>query len=195
MRFRLIWILCFVLFAHSEARADLSFTMVEDGSDVVLTGSGTVDLTDMGRRGTFTKGAEAFPVLSIFVTGSATPATVELRTGGAIGPNSFGAGSTRVSASFGSGDTFGLNGPPANSSQFGGLWLPNGYSSGSFLSGSSTYSNHSYDSLGITPGDYSWTVKNNTVTLSVVPSPIPEPGVFLLSSMATSLLLLRRKRS
>lgn len=106
----------------------------------------------------------------------------------AIGPASaIGTGSATIFASSKSGTkSIGLQ----NSTQ---IKLQENYVSGADISGTATYNDHSFSSLGITPGTYVWTMtgSNDTVTLSV----IPEPSTTVLAGLACGLGLFRRRRA
>ena len=83
------------------------------------------------------------------------------------GPSSFGPGTSEVDATSGSGDILGLT--PVGE----GLVVPDGYTSGSPLSSSSTYSGETFASIGMTPGTYVWTWGSggsaDSMTLNIIP--------------------------
>ncbi|HEY2049289.1 MAG TPA: PEPxxWA-CTERM sorting domain-containing protein [Caulobacteraceae bacterium] len=85
------------------------------------------------------------------------------------GPASFGPGGISFAAGS-TGDSVFLWG--ANDD----LWLPAGYVSGAALSATTTYAGASLSSLGLTPGDYIYTLPTgDTLTLEVG---VPEPGAW-----------------
>ena len=149
-----------------SAKANFIATMNQVGTDVVVTGSGTIDLTG----------------LSFFANGTAPAAMIipiqrELVLnygpiqlyGNISGPFSFGSGGTTL-ASSSSGDAVGLDVFYGNL-----LFVPSGYVSGSPLSDTSTYNNATLASLGVTPGTYIWTwgtgIHADSFTLQIVPEP------------------------
>jgi hypothetical protein len=158
----------------SPAWAGYTVTLVQQGSDVVATGSGPIDLTGLTFFATFTaSNAEVQPNAAIIATGPATGASYDTYTG-LTGPMSFGGGTNTV-ANSGSGDLVVLNGTFMG----GALGVPHSYVSGTALSDSSTYDNQTFSSLGVTPGTYEWTWgtgANQSFTLVAV----PEPPVWLL---------------
>jgi hypothetical protein len=171
----------------SRAEASVVIDILQDGPNVVATGSGTVDLTDLTYRG----GAGSTPSGEVVGKNGA----VEVGAGrvilysGVSGPDSFGTGS--ASGSSGSGDTFGLIGDA------GALLVPNGYSSGSALSGSSTFDSATIASLGLTPGRYvyTWGSKASADSLTVNIGTVPELPTWAMMIAGLSILgaLYRRR--
>lgn len=76
------------------------------------------------------------------------------------------------------------------------LMVPQGYRSGSLLYGSMTFSDSTFESLGLTPGIYEWTWGNaasgtfDSVQLVVVPEPSPSA----LAAVGVAALLVLRRR-
>ena len=79
------------------------------------------------------------------------------------------------------------------------LFVPSGYLSGNPLSGTSTYNNATFASLGVTPGTYVWSwgtgLPNQNFTLQIGPAGVPDGGstVSLLGCALLGLAALRRK--
>lgn len=119
----------------SELRADSIFNISEIGGDIVFMGSGSVDLAGLTKIDTATS-ARVNPS-SLFRTGPTSFTAVDLYLGSVTGPNFLGPGSTTFCATSGNGDLLGLNGPSLGSSAA--LILPDGYTTGSTLTASSTY--------------------------------------------------------
>jgi hypothetical protein len=171
-----------------SAKANFIATMNQVGTDVVVTGSGTIDLTG----------------LSFFANGSA-PAAMIIPIQGLLylndgpvdvyanisGPFSFGmGGTTRASSS--SGDAVGLDGLGSNR-----LFVPSGYLSGNPLSDTSTYSNATLASVGVTPGTYIWTwgtgIHADSFTLQIVPEPSTS-ALLGLTGIGAGVMAYRRRK-
>ena len=149
-------------------------TLVQQGSNVVATGSGTIDLAGLSFLGGAATTTETNPKFAEIFTGPAGGHPVDDYTG-FTGPASFGSGGLTF-ASSGSGDIVGIAGVDND------LVVPQGYVSGSALSDSSTYDNKTFSSLGVTPGSYVWTwgsgatADSFTLTIGAVAVPAPVIG-------------------
>jgi hypothetical protein len=79
------------------------------------------------------------------------------------------------------------------------LKVPAGYVSGSPLSGTSTWSSSTFDSLGMTKGTYVWSWgagalgAGDTLTLIVDADAVPEPTAAALALTALCLTISRRR--
>ena len=180
---RRIWfsILAAVCLFGPQVQANFIATIQDSGTNLVVTGSGSIDLTGLS----VASSGGARPVIE--------PSTGRLGIGslnldpvffyaGFIGPASFGSGGLRFPADSGSGDKVGID------NEIGFLFVPFGYTSGAFLSSTSTFNNTSLSSLGIIPGIYTWTWGTGTNADSFniyagVPVPngsVPEAGSSLM---------------
>jgi hypothetical protein len=174
--------------AVPTAQAGYVVTLTQEGTDVVATGSGPIDLTGLGFN--FPSGAAAFisPDSGAIFTG---PSSTEDVYTGFTGPGSFGSGGG-VFASSGSGDLVGIN--AAN----GVVGVPAGYVSDGRLSDSATYAGQTFKTLGVTPGEYEWTWgngENQNFTLDIgVPVPEPVTWALLLTGFAALGALIRSRR-
>ncbi len=169
------------------AWADYIVTLSQVGSNVVATGSGTINLTDLSFFGTGGADAGILPSDGEIVTGPTSGSTVDVYTG-FTGPTNFGSGGITV-ASSGSGDTVGIT------SSGGLLGVPLGYVSGNPLSDTSTYDNQTLASLGVTPGTYTWTWGSGANADSFTLTVAPEPSTLLLLALPLGLLALFGARS
>ena len=196
------------LAAASQAQAGYVVTMQQQGSDVVATGSGSLDLSGLSYDTTNTQmAAVVLASMAAIGIGPASTLSYDLYPGSISGPSSFGSGSITF-ASSGSGDITGYFGAFGYTD----IYVPAGYVSGSSLSGSSTWSGTTLADLGLTPGTYTWTW--STVMLPVAPTapgggatdfftlqivaPTPEPstfGLFALTAAGLTLGGYLRRRS
>ena len=103
-------------------------------------------------------------------------------------PSNFGSGvGGTVPASAYSGNLFGFD--------YGSLVVPSGYTSGSPLSGTATFGNKTFADIGITPGTYTWTVPNDSITLNINnASAVPEPSTYALLCISLGVVGYARKR-
>jgi hypothetical protein len=159
------------------AQADYNVTLLEQNGNVVATGSGTIDLTDLTlfSSGVLGNKAGVYPILGIVAIGPSS-ATGADEYQGFTGPSSLGGGG-QTFASSGSGDFIDIGA--------GFLDVPVGYVSGHSLSDTSTYDNKTFAKLGVTPGTYVWTWGTGThadsFTLQVGPATAtPEPASLTL---------------
>jgi hypothetical protein len=134
----------------SMVRAAYVETVQQVGSNVVATGSGTINTAALTLNGSATNVAILNPGGGLAFFGPASATFSDEYSGFTSGSSDFGS-NHGVDATSGSGDLVGVAGLTD-------LIVPNGYVSGTPLSDSSTWSNQTLDSLGLTegPGDYAW---------------------------------------
>jgi PEP-CTERM motif len=174
----------------SQARAAFIATMEQSGANVVVNGSGSVDLTGSSLNNVYScYGIGVWPAHGNVAIGADVTVNCDIYSGSLTGPTNFGSGNL-TSATSGSGDLFALQ-------SSGTIVLPAGYTSGSSLLDSMTFDNATFVSLGVTPGTYEWTwgAPDDSFTLNIV-SPVPEPASLALFAPALLGLgfMLRRKR-
>jgi hypothetical protein len=162
-------------------RADAAVVINDEqvGSNVVATGSGTIDLTDLTYSFYGTGVSYVDPYYGIIVLG--TPTQIGDVYRGFSGPASFGTGGS-TSASSNSGDILGI---AASSNE---IAVPQGYVSGSPLSGSETYDNATIAGLGLNLGTYVWTWgtgnESDSFTVNIGVASVPEPSSLVLAGTA-----------
>ena len=169
----------------SSAPGAFIINMGEVGSDVLVLGSGQINLTGAtsGSGGT-TSISQMGPNIARFIS---TPASNSPRDDYLFvtRPISFGSGIDTFTG-LGTGDLFSIIGNN--------LGLPAGYVSQDPLSFSLTFPNTDLATVGANIGSYEWTLPNDTITLNVGAT-IPEPSsVMLIVSMAGFGLLRSRRR-
>lgn len=180
------------------ARADVVMTLEQVGSNVVATGSGTLDLTGLTYAGTYNGAAEVYPAAGDLLEGNG--GTFDIYQGITSVNGSFGTGAETL-ASTSTGDPLGVGG--ANSY----IFVSQSYVSGTALSSTATFDNTTLAALGVTAGIYTWTwggtgPADDSITLYAgvpAPSSTPEPASLLLSGLGLFAGLgaakLRRKHS
>ena len=112
-----------------------------------------------------------------------------------IGPTSVGSGTTSIIASSSTGDFIGIGngiGPGSNPTDVG---VPTGYVSGASISGSSTWVGHSFSSLGIDVGSYTWSWGSGLNADSVTIDVVPEPSAALFVGLVVVVMLWQQLRT
>ena len=174
----------------------VTVTARESGGDVVFTSSGNLNLTDaIFDNGTIgTVGGLNSP--TVFIVGPAATVPVDsYQFASLTGPPAFGTGAPRLPATSGTGDVLGLNiDIELTANTEGSLLVPDGYQSGEPLSGSATFAGKSFDTLGLTPGTYTWSWGTGANADSVTLQIVPEPSAALLSLVGLLAASMTRRR-
>lgn len=169
-------------------RADVTVTLQESGGNVVATYAGSLNTTSS--IGVYPLNPTS-PFGSIWPLGprfeSVTGTAVILVSQFFTGPASFGSSGATVTGVV-SGQSFGFGPVDQEPGKFGYI-VPDGYQSGSALSGTATWNSTSFSGLGITPGSYAWTTGTDTITLTTIS--VPEPGVSLMALIGTATAAIR----
>jgi hypothetical protein len=168
-------------------------TIEQVGSDVVATGSGQLDLTSLTVFSTQGGPGAGIVPNTAQISFATTGSTIDTYDGLFSGPASFGTGTLTLADTTSGEPVFFL-------SLLQLLAVPTGYISDAALGTStSTYSNATLTSLGVTPGIYVWTwgpAANQSFTLDII-NPIPIPAalpLFATGLGALGLLAWRRKK-
>jgi hypothetical protein len=151
-------LLCFLgsaaLIASGVAHAAYRVTIQQVGSDVVASGSGTINTAGLSgpiasSARTLIRGQDAL----LYIGGAAgvVGTSMSIFSIGGAGPTSFGTSATDLYADTASGDFVGIVGTSTR------MFVPSGYISQSNLSSSATWNGATIASLGLTPGTYTWT--------------------------------------
>jgi len=141
-------------FTTSGGTGDFNVTISQVGPNVVWNGSGSFNTTSLISNGTSNITAGSANSQAIWAVGSGTyPGdAVDIYSGVTTFVNSFGTDASPTGALLGSGSTFGILPNGINRD----LYVPTGYVSGSFISGSTTYQTATIAGLGYIPGTYTW---------------------------------------
>ena len=174
------------------ARAAYVENLQEVGSDVVATGSGTINTSGLGSPGF---GGEAGGYLNpsqsfVLVGGPTGGGETAIYNTSITGPSSFGSGGG-IAGTTSSGDPVGLFYPDQ-------INVPLGYVSGDPLSSTSTFAGETLSSLGVTPGTYTWSWGDGSTADSftlVDTAAVPEPASLGLIGVGCLSLLARRRRA
>jgi len=174
-----------------SARA-YNVTLQQVGANVVATGSGALDFTPLSFINFVPAQAQINASGGRILTGIFENGPLEDLYGGSItGPTSFGSG-TLTNASSATGFLVGIDGPLDQ------VFVPEGIFNTQDLSGTATWNNATFASLGLTPGTYEWTWgtgENQNFTLQIGPASVPDAGstLSLLGFASLGLVALRRK--
>ena len=160
-----------IVISALSASAEMIITLVEQGNDLVATASGSFNTTDLTLDSS-TSGPYIAPVSGVLHLGGDGSYATRDTFSSISGPSNFGTGSGGP-ASSSSGDFVALRITTENV-----IMAPDGYVSGTFLSGTSTWSNMSLANQGITPGSYVWTWGSGENADSLTLNAIPEPATF-----------------
>ena len=171
-----------LLSGAAQARAEFIVNITQVGSDVVATGSGTLNTAALTSVPVGSTGLEDYGInasSAFVVIGAGAPETFT----GFSGPTSFGPGPFTLFDSA-TGDATGING----SADY--LATPDGYVSGDPLSGTMTRDDTTIAGLGLTPGTYTWTWGSGPTADSFVlnfnATAAPEPASLTLLGLGAA---------
>jgi hypothetical protein len=175
----------------SPISAGFVLDIQEIGSDVVATGSGTINTLDLFKTANPQGRNAEFSPSFWLITGPTVAVANDAYFGFVYaGPTSIGPG-PGGEANAGSGDLVGIS----FNSNF--IYLDPGYVSGSPLNSTATWTNRTFATLGLTQGSYVWTweagANADSYTLTI--GAVPEPSGILLTCFALLSVFTQRKRS
>jgi hypothetical protein len=128
----------------------LLITILESGSDVIISGSGSINTTSLTAFGNTVINGRVQPLNGYCQVGSGSSSGVDIyQFLSGTGPTSIGTGGFSF-ANTGSVAKLGIDGINRV------IWVPQGYTSGAALSSNSTYNAKSLASMGLTVGTYTW---------------------------------------
>jgi hypothetical protein len=173
----------------TTARAALTINIQQVGLDVVATSSGSLNLSGLNLYLQNGSTSIDFMIPSSGYIAVGTPGSSTVYNGFTTS-GSMGSGGDFTVASSYSGD---LTAPDKGD---GYLFLPHNYVSGTAISGSATWSNTDFATLGLTAGSslvFSWA--SDSVSVNVV-TPVPEPAAAILPGFAAlcGFAIYRRRR-
>src|SRR6478672_3439289 len=136
----------------TAADATVTINITENGPDVLAAASGTLDLTGMSLVNVGIGGpATIDPALGVVIVGSS--ALISTYTG-LTGP-SFGAPIFTTTTTT-TGFYFGIQPSGCGNPPLGCVWVPPSYVSGSPVSSTATFSGQTFATMGLTPGQYTF---------------------------------------
>ena len=147
---RLAALILALLVSGGDARAGTIITFEQVGANVVETGSGAIDLTGLTLGGTTSGNAGTAPSFATTTLGPPS-STADSYYKGVTGPSSFG---TRALSFF---PAPGTEIDLESVKHWNEFEVPSGYVSGSALSATDTYDNTNLNTMGLTPGTYTYT--------------------------------------
>lgn len=171
-----------------HAKAAYVLTLQQTAGNVVATGSGSFNLAALtvNSLGNVGFGADVHAVFAQLYLGSSSTEDIYQ---GLSGPTNFGSG-----ALF---DANSNTGPFAGVQGTGGLlFVPGGYTSGTILSDSATWTGATLSSLGVTPGTYTYTWGSGATADSFTLNAVPEPSTWATLLAGVGMLIgFRRRRA
>jgi len=146
---------------------DFNVTITQVGPDVVWSGSGSFNLTDLTLLGSIPITSGFAANQAIWIAGASVSAPENgQQYGGAsiIYPTTFAAGTQTGAPSATTGSMFGVV-PGVSGGRV--IVVPDGYVTGTTISGSTTYASQTISSMGLATGTYTWSwgTGGNTSTL------------------------------
>jgi hypothetical protein len=176
-----VWGAIALSMAGSAAAAPDSYTLTisQSGSSLVASGDGAIDTAALSQIPYVLPGVTPALAGSEALLGLPSGALASIYYS-LSGPSSFGASSTPLTASTGSGDTVGLATGFASLGTV--VVVPSDYASGAALSSTDTFGHATIASAGLTPGTYTYDYgAGDTFTVQIdTPPPPPPPAHYTL---------------
>jgi hypothetical protein len=158
------------------ADAAVIINIVQSGSDVVTSFSGSINMATLGVIQTNVVNGVGFRSKTFFYGGATNGYVTAYR--GFSGPTSIGSVTQFFAPTSTWGSQFAING------NYGGvgIFLDPNYVSNAALAGGSLFAGKSLASLGLSVGEFAYTSANDTITVrtSIAPSAVPEPATWAM---------------
>jgi hypothetical protein len=147
----------------------LYISILEVGGNVVVSGTGTVNLTGLSAPTSDAISQSITPQFNrIFVASGNSSYNVDVYTG-LTATTIIGSGTVTVGSSGSGSSVFGIDGSLNK------FFVQEGYVSGDPLQASTTYNSNSLAGLGVDAGTYIFSLPSDTITIQVGPAPTPTP--------------------
>ncbi len=172
----------------SPSSAGVVLNAVETGGNVVISGGGTLDISLANYWSTSPNQNSGVTPNQWIQFGPVATQDLYQFTSGFSGPPGIGPGGTTTFSTSSSGDHFGLNFLNAL------VFVPGGYSSGDPLTQSGTFAGHTFASIGLAEGSYTWTWDTASGGTDFFTINVPAPGVMAMAGFA-ALAAARRRRA
>lgn len=172
-----------------SASALFTLTLTEDLSDVIASGSGSLDISGLTFGGTTSGNPRGmYPLNQTIRVGATSGGDIDFFSGFTSVPDAFGPGSFTLADS-GTGDLVAVNNFY--------LRLFDGYVSGDSLSSTSVFESSTFATLGLTPGTYTWEWTSDSFVLQIgtVPEPSASAVCIGLSVFGISVFARRRRET
>ena len=175
------------LFLASSVQGAMFINVIESYTSVVFSYSGSLNTSGLVSTTDPSTAVGIRPSSGIFLNVPVTSTAYNAFTT----PVRFGDSTATVVPDLFTGDTFGLSGNT--------LRMPQGYVSGIWITGSMTFNNADFASLGLDPsgGPYVWTrigFPEDTITMTFSPAPEPSAYAAILGLAGLATASLRRRR-
>ena len=169
-----------LLTTASAADAAMILRLEEVGLDVVVRGSGSINLSGLTLKASLNDYDNIFTSIQLYAGPATIGDGVVDQWSGMTGPSTIGTDdSVFIPADAGAGSLFGVvsddtSDPGATRLPL--LVLPRSYVSGAALSGTTRFLGQSFSDMGISPGTLTWTLPTlDTVTITTDAEPVPAP--------------------
>lgn len=172
----------------SPVVSTFTITIDQVGSDVVVTGSGSINEDGLTQEGTAGSQGGVNSRSGYLSIGSADSVGVNFFTGATSAIITTGSGSFTPVTS-GSGTLFTMI------ASLGYIYLPVDYVSGDTINDTSTYADTTIAALGLVPGQYTLTWSSGSVLVTIEGSAVPEPSTVAMLTAPLMLFVALRRRN